>query len=72
MKIVILDGYTVTQQDLSWKSLETALGTAGAQLTVYERTRGEETIARCREAEAVLTNKVLMTAEVIEALPHQR
>lgn len=72
MKIVILDGYTVTQQDLSWKSLETALGTAGAQLTVYERTRSEETIARCREAEAVLTNKVLMTAEVIEALPHLR
>lgn len=72
MKIVILDGFTVTQQDLSWKSLEAALGTAGAQLTVYERTRGEETIARCREAEAVLTNKVLMTAEVIEALPHLR
>ena len=72
MKIVILDGFTVTQQDLSWKSLEAALGTAGAQLTVYERTRSEETIARCREAEAVLTNKVLMTAEVIEALPHLR
>jgi len=72
MKIVILDGYTVTQQDLSWKALEVALGTAGTQLTVYERTRGEETITRCREAEAVLTNKVLMTAEVIEALPHLR
>ncbi|MBR0274141.1 MAG: D-2-hydroxyacid dehydrogenase [Bacteroidaceae bacterium] len=68
MKVVILDGFSVTQQDLSWQALEAL----DVQLTVYDRTRAEDTIARCREAEAVLTNKVLMTAEVIDALPHLR
>ena len=68
MKVVILDGFSVTQQDLKWQALEAL----DMQLTVYDRTRAEDTIARCREAEAVLTNKVLMTAEVIDALPHLR
>lgn len=68
MKVVILDGFSVTQQDLCWQALEAL----DVQLTVYDRTRAEDTIARCRDAEAVLTNKVLMTAEVIEALPHLR
>jgi len=72
MKVVILDGYTVTQQDLSWKELEKALETAGAELITYDRTSAEETAARCHDAEAVLTNKVMMTADIIAALPHLR
>ena len=52
MKIVILDGYTANPGDLSWKELE-ELGT----LTVYDRTRPEETVARAADAEIVLTNK---------------
>ncbi len=67
MKIVILDGYTANPGDLSWDGLR-ALG----DLTVYERTRPEETIARCKGADIVLTNKVVMSREVMEALPALR
>lgn len=67
MKIVILDGYTANPGDLSWDGLK-SLG----DITVYERTRPEETIARCKGADIVLTNKVVMSREVMEALPTLR
>ena len=64
MKIVVLDGYTAVQNDLSWKEIET-LG----NVTVYDRTCPEETVDRCAGAEAVLTNKVIMSEDVINHLP---
>ena len=64
MKIVILDGYTANPGDLSWKELE-ELGT----LTVYDRTRPEETVARAADAEIILTNKVIISREVMAQLP---
>ena len=73
MTVVILDGYTVTQDDLSWSTLETALAQreqgCTCQVIAYERTRAEDTIQRLRDADAVLTNKVVISAEVIAALP---
>lgn len=65
VRIVILDGYTANPGDLSWKELET-LG----QLTVYERTKPEETVARAAEADVVLTNKVIIGKAEMEQLPH--
>ena len=65
VRIVILDGYTANPGDLSWKELE-SLG----QLTVYERTKPEETVARAAEADVVLTNKVIIGKAEIEQLPH--
>ena len=67
MKIVILDGYTANPGDLSWKALEET-GT----LTVYERTKPEETVDRAKGAEVVLTNKVLLKRQEIEQLPKLR
>ena len=64
MKIVILDGYTANPGDLSWSDLE-QLG----QLTVYDRTRPEETVARAADADVVLTNKVVMGRQEIAQLP---
>ena len=64
MKIVILDGFTANPGDLSWKGLE-ELGT----LTVYDRTKPEETVARAAEADIVLTNKVIINREVMAQLP---
>lgn len=64
MKIVILDGYTANPGDLSWRELEKM-----GDVTVYERTLPEETVVRAADAEVVLTNKVLMTREVMEQLP---
>ena len=66
-RIVILDGYTANPGDLSWKDLET-LG----QVTVYERTKPEDTVARAAEADIVLTNKVMIGRTEIEQLPHLR
>jgi glycerate dehydrogenase len=64
MKIVILDGYTANPGDRSWKGLE-ALG----ELTVYDRTKADETVARAANADIVLTNKVIINREVIAQLP---
>ncbi len=64
MKIVILDGYTANPGDLSWDGLK-GLG----ELTVYERTKADETVSRADGAAIVLTNKVVMSREVIAQLP---
>ena len=64
MRIVILDGFTATQHDLSWKEVE-MLG----EVIVYDRTRPDDTVERCRGAVAVLTNKVVLSADVIAQLP---
>ena len=65
VRIVILDGYTANPGDLSWKELETI-----GLLTVYERTKPDETVARAAEADIVLTNKVIIGKAEIEQLPH--
>jgi glycerate dehydrogenase len=49
---------------MSWKELE-ELGT----LAVYDRTRPEETVARAADAEIILTNKVIISREVMAQLP---
>lgn len=70
MKVVILDGYTSTREDLDWGCVE-ELG-PDVELTVYARTRAEDTVARCADADAVLTNKVIISAGVMARLPRLR
>lgn len=65
--IVVLDSYPANDGDLSWKDLE-SLG----KLTVYDRTSPDQVIERCRDAQVVFTNKVVMSADVIAALPKLR
>ena len=64
MKIVILDAYTVDQGELSWDGLKEL-----ADVEAYERTSPDEVIARCKGAEIVLTNKVVLDAPVLNMLP---
>ena len=64
MKIVILDGICVNPGDLSWEDMR-KLG----ELTIYERTAPQQVVERCVGAEAVITNKVMITDEVMAALP---
>lgn len=64
MKIVILDGYTACPDELSWEALKKF-----GDVTVYDRTKPEETIARAKDAEIVLTNKVCLRRQEIEQLP---
>lgn len=67
MKIVVTDGATLNPGDLSWD----ALGALGAY-TVHPRSSPEENLERCREADAVITNKVVFDKSVILALPRLR
>lgn len=64
MKITVLDGYGLNPGDLSWEPLA-KLG----NLTVYDRTRPEETVERARDAEIVLTNKVVLDRKILSELP---
>lgn len=63
-KIVVLDGHTLNPGDLSWDNLA-ALG----DLTVHDRTPPEAVMERVGNAEIVFTNKTLLPAEAINALP---
>ncbi|MGH1816006.1 D-2-hydroxyacid dehydrogenase [Enterococcus casseliflavus] len=67
MKIVVLDGYALNPGDLSWHGFE-ELG----EVTVYDRTSytdKQEIIERIGDAEAILTNKTPITADVLKACP---
>lgn len=64
MEIVVLDGYGMNPGDLSWDSLR-ELG----NLTVYDRTEPNEVVERAKDADAVLTNKVVVSADIMARLP---
>ncbi len=67
MRIVVLDGHTANPGDLSWAELETM-----GELTVYDRTPADATIERAKEADIVLTNKVVIGQEEMKHLPQLR
>lgn len=64
MRIVVLDGYAANPGDLCWDELQ-ALG----ECTIYDRTAPEEVLERAANAEILLTNKTVLTAEQMAALP---
>ena len=64
MKIVNIEGFTINPGDLSWDAL-TLLG----DCAIYERTPADQIVARCHDAEIVLTNKAIFSAEVFAQLP---
>lgn len=64
MKIVVLDGYGMNPGDLSWEPLR-KLG----DVTVYDRTEKEKVVERAKDAEIILTNKVVLSADNIASLP---
>ena len=64
MRIVILDGYTADPEGKAWAALEEF-----GEIAVYDRTSAEETIARAKDAEIVLTNKVCIRKQEMEQLP---
>lgn len=64
MKIIVLDGYAMNPGDLSWDGLK-ELG----DLTVYDRTPPELVVERLQGADVMITNKVPVTAELLDQLP---
>lgn len=67
MKIVVLDGATLNPGDLSWSALQ-----ALAPSEIHERTAEREIPDRARGAEILLTNKTVLNAATIGALPGLR
>jgi glycerate dehydrogenase len=67
MTIVVLDGYTLNSNDLSWENLAKS-----GNLTVYDRTPADKIVERAKNAEILILNKVVLTAEMFEQLPHLR
>ena len=67
MRIVILDGYALNPGDLSYDCLK-QFGT----LKVYDRTLPEQLIERAKDADAVLTNKVVLGETEFAQLPRLR
>jgi len=64
MHLVILDGYTLNPGDLTWDAIN-KLG----KITYYDRTPKDQIAAQIGDADAVLTNKVPISAEVMAACP---
>jgi len=64
MKIVVIEGYSMNPGDLSWAGLE-ALG----ELTVYDRSRQDQIVERCKDAEMVFTNKEPLGRDIMAQLP---
>lgn len=64
MRIIVLDGFGLNPGDLSWEGME-ALG----ELTVYNRTSPSELLERSKGAEVLITNKTVIDAAAMAALP---
>jgi glycerate dehydrogenase len=69
VRIVLVDSFAADQGDVEgfWGELR-ALG----ELAVYPRTPAADVVERCRGALAVLTNKVVLGADVMAVLPELR
>ncbi|MEN8180888.1 MAG: D-2-hydroxyacid dehydrogenase [Pseudomonadota bacterium] len=64
MKIVVLDGFTLNPGDLSWEDLQ-RLG----DCDIHDRTPTDLVLSRCENAEAVFTNKVILSRQLMQQLP---
>ncbi len=64
INIVALDGYTLNPGDLNWEVIE-KLG----HFEYYDRTSNDLIIERAKNAVIILVNKILITENIISALP---
>lgn len=67
MKIVVLDGYATNPGDLSWDGLAEC-----GELVVYDRTPVGLTLERAAGATVLISNKAVLGAEEMAALPELR
>lgn len=68
MKIVVLDGHTLNPGDNPWSPVQQAAG-PDAQFIVHPNTQPTQVIERSEGAQVLLTNKTVLTAKHLEALP---
>lgn len=63
-KIVILDGYTTNPGDLSWEWLNEY-----GEVEIYDRTPAELTAERCKNASIIVSNKTVLSKEILQQVP---
>jgi glycerate dehydrogenase len=63
-KLIVLDGYTLNPGDLSWEVFNDF-----CDIMVYDRTPDNLVVERAEGADFILTNKVVIDAEMIKQLP---
>lgn len=68
MKIVILDAYAENPGDLSWDWLNNLVD----ECDIYDITPPEKVIERSKDADILVTNKTVLTAEILSQLPKLR
>ena len=64
MKTIILDAFTANPGDLNWDAIDQI-----TELVQYPRTVPNELLERIQGAEALLTNKVIISAETMDQVP---
>ncbi len=65
MKLVILDAYTENPGDLSWDWLNNYVD----EYDIYPITKPEDVIERSKDADILVTNKTVLSKDVLEQLP---
>lgn len=68
MKIIILDAYAENPGDLSWDWLKDLTD----DYQVYDITPPDKVIERSKDAEILVTNKTVLSADILEKLPKLR
>ena len=63
--LVILDAYTTNPDDLSWAPVEEL-----ADCTLHDRTPPSDVLARIGDADAVMLNKAVLSADTLEQAPN--
>ena len=62
-KAVVLDGYTTNSGDISWEPLYKV-----CRAEIYDRTTPKDILKRVKGADAIITNKAVLTADIIKEL----
>lgn len=64
MKIVVLDAHVTNPGDLSWDVISNI-----SETHIHDRSTEQELLDRAKDAQIIVTNKCLITREVMDALP---
>ena len=65
MKLVVLDGYEANPGDLSWDWMHELVD----EVVIYDASEQEEVVERAKDADILVTNKKLLTKDVLSQLP---
>lgn len=65
MKLVVLDGYEANPGDLSWDWMKELVD----EVVIYDSSEQSEVVERAKDADILVTNKKLLTKEVLSQLP---